>query len=104
MVRDALGDLTAAYRDLAEAGRAGETLTPAAEWLLDNYHIVRDQAREAEAAMPRAYYRVLPKLTAGPYQGLPRAYELVENLADLTDNDLSVEHLRGFVRRGLELV
>ncbi|PAP80610.1 hypothetical protein B1759_04310 [Rubrivirga sp. SAORIC476] len=97
LVRDALGDLTAAYRDLAEAGRAGETLTPAAEWLLDNYHIVRDQAREAEAAMPRAYYRVLPKLTAGPYQGLPRAYELVENLADLTDNDLSVEHLRGFV-------
>ncbi|WP_420455106.1 GH36-type glycosyl hydrolase domain-containing protein [Rubrivirga sp.] len=97
LLREALGDLTGAYRTLAAAGRAGETLTPAAEWLLDNYHIVRDQAREAEAALPRAYYRVLPKLTAGPYQGLPRIYELLENLAEHTDNAVDPGHLRDFV-------
>ncbi len=97
LVRDALGDLTGAYRTLAAAGKAGETLTPAAEWLLDNFHIVRDQARDAEAALPKAYYRYLPKLTAGPYQGLPRVYEILETLAEHTDNAVDAEHLRVFV-------
>jgi cellobiose phosphorylase len=97
LVREALGDLAAAYRVLAAAGRAGETLTPAADWLLDNYHIVRDQAREAESALPRAYYRLLPKLTAGPYQGLPRVYEILETLAEHTDNAADPDHLRTFV-------
>lgn len=98
LLRDALADLTGAYRALAVSGRAGETLTPAAEWLLDNFHVVRDQLREAEDALPRAYYRLLPKLKVGPYQGLPRAYEIVETLAELTDNAADPEHLEAFVR------
>ena len=52
IIREAFADLTEAYRALAAAGRAGEPLTPAAEWLLDNYYVVRDQLREAEEAMP----------------------------------------------------
>ena len=97
LVRQAIGDLTDAYRVLADAGRAGETLTPAAEWYLDNYHLVRDQLREAEASLPRGYYRVLPKLTAGPYQGLPRVYGILESLASLTDSAADPAHLRSFV-------
>ena len=98
VVRQAVGDLTDAYRVLADAGRAGDALTPAAEWFLDNYHLVRDQLREAEASLPRGYYRVLPKLTAGPYQGLPRIYGLLESLASLTDSAVDPAHLRTFVQ------
>ncbi len=98
VLREAYRDLTDAYRALAAAGRGGETLTPAAEWLLDNFHVVRDQLREAEDALPRAYYRLLPKLKAGPYGGLPRVYEIVETLAELTDNAVDPEHLEAFVR------
>ncbi len=97
LVRDAESELTEAYRAFAVAGRAGDPLTPAAEWLLDNFHVVRDQLREVEAALPRAYYRLLPKLTAGPYQGLPRVYELAEALAEHTDNAVDPEHLKAFV-------
>ena len=97
ILREALGDLAAAYRALAVTGREGEPLTPAAEWLLDNYYIVRDQLLEAGETLPRAYYRVLPKLTTGPYAGLPRVYEIAETLAGLTDNAVSLEQLRSFV-------
>ena len=98
LLREADAEITGAYRALAEAGRAGEPLTPAAEWLLDNVHVVRDQLRTAEDVLPKAYYRVLPKLTAGPHQGLPRVYELAETLADLTDNAADPERLEAFVR------
>ena len=47
LLRDAADRLAEAYRALATAGRAGEQLTPAAEWLLDNFNVVRDQLREA---------------------------------------------------------
>src|SRR5262249_48317926 len=38
--------LEAAYRALVEALREGRTISPAAEWLVDNYHIVEEQLRE----------------------------------------------------------
>ena len=97
IIREADGEITDAYRALADAGRAGDTLTPAAEWLLDNIHVVRDQFREVEEALPKAYYKLLPKLSAGPYEGLPRVYEIAEALADHTDNAAYPDQLRAFV-------
>src|SRR5687768_9011721 len=38
--------LIAAYRALVEALRAGRPISPAAEWLVDNFHIVEEQLRE----------------------------------------------------------
>src|SRR5689334_24994720 len=45
-----LGDngrkLEAAYKILVQALREGRPISPAAEWLVDNYHIVDDQLRD----------------------------------------------------------
>src|ERR1044072_7801666 len=38
--------LEAAYKLLVDALREGRTIAPAAEWLVDNYHIVEEQLRE----------------------------------------------------------
>jgi len=38
--------LIGAYRVLVEAVRQGEAVSPAAEWLLDNFHLVEEQLRE----------------------------------------------------------
>src|SRR6185503_6510659 len=38
--------LLAAYRDIAEAISAGEAITPAAEWLIDNFYVVEKQIRQ----------------------------------------------------------
>src|ERR1041385_4425509 len=38
--------LEAAYKALVEALRQGHAISPAAEWLVDNYHIVEEQLRE----------------------------------------------------------
>jgi hypothetical protein len=38
--------LLAAYRDIAATVGAGRAITPAAEWLLDNYHLVEEQIRK----------------------------------------------------------
>jgi len=63
--------LLAAYRDIAEAVDAGAAITPAAEWLIDNFHVVEKQIREVRADLPPGYYRQLPKLAGRATRGLP---------------------------------
>ena len=64
--------LLAAYRVSATELQAGHSIEPAAEWLLDNYHLVEQQVREIRDDLPLGYYRQLPKLASGPFRGYPR--------------------------------
>ncbi|HSS50013.1 MAG TPA: hypothetical protein VLX28_13840, partial [Thermoanaerobaculia bacterium] len=55
--------LLSSYRAIAEAMRDERAITPAAEWLVDNFHLVEDQVREIREDLPSGFYRELPKLT-----------------------------------------
>ena len=44
-------------------------MTPAAEWLVDNYHLVERQIHDIRSDLPPGYYRQLPKLADGPFKG-----------------------------------
>ena len=61
-----------AYRTIAKAISEERAITPAAEWLVDNYHIVERQIRDIRSHLPPGYYRQLPKLAEGPFAGYPR--------------------------------
>lgn len=69
--------LLSAYRICASDLESGRGVVPAAEWLLDNYHLVEEQIREIRADLPPGYYRQLPKLACGPFVGYPRVFGLV---------------------------
>ena len=47
-------------------------ITPAAEWLLDNYYLIEEQIRTAQRHLPKGYSRELPRLLSGPSARLPR--------------------------------
>ena len=65
-LRDNETVLLAAYRAIAAAIGEGRAISPAAEWLLDNYHLVEEQIREIREDLPPGFYRLLPKLANGP--------------------------------------
>jgi cyclic beta-1,2-glucan synthetase len=54
----------AAARLQMQTSKAGQ-LSPAAEWLLDNYHIAAQALREVQQDLPPHYERQLPRLLAG---------------------------------------
>jgi len=87
-----------AYRAVARAVGAGRAITPAAEWLLDNYHLVEEQIREIRDDLPPGYYRQLPKLASGPLAGYPRVFGLAWAFVAHTDSRFDPEMLRRFVR------
>src|SRR2546426_2139100 len=89
--------LLAAYRALAEAIRGERTISPAAEWLVDNFHIVEEQVREIREDLPKSYYHELPKLADGPFKNYPRIYAFSFALIAHTDSHLDTETLRRFI-------
>ena len=89
--------LLESYRAVAEAIREERTISPAAEWLVDNFHIVEEQLREIREDLPKRFYRELPKLDAGPLEGYPRVYALTAFYVAHTDSRFDPETLRRFV-------
>ena len=51
-------------------------ITPAGEWLLDNFYLIEEQIRTAKRHLPKAYSRGLPRLAQGSAAGLPRVYAI----------------------------
>ncbi|HEU4766065.1 MAG TPA: protein ndvB, partial [Pyrinomonadaceae bacterium] len=89
--------LEAIYKALVEAIRNGRPISPAAEWLVDNYHIVEEQLREIRQDLPRSYYHELPKLASGELEGYPRIYAVALALIAHTDSRLDTNTLRRFI-------
>jgi cyclic beta-1,2-glucan synthetase len=90
--------LLAAYRVLARAIKEERYVTPAAEWLVDNFHIVDEQLREIRDDLPPDYYRELPKLAEGHLAGYPRVLGLAWAYIAHTDSRFDPESLRRMVR------
>src|SRR5690242_21807876 len=47
---------------LTEAVQANRRLTPAGEWLLDNFYLIEEQIRTAKRHLPKGYSQELPPL------------------------------------------
>src|SRR5215469_6275690 len=85
------------YRTLAQAIQQEHAITPAAEWLVDNFHVVDEQIREIRDDLPAGFYRKLPKLESGHLEGLPRVFGVAWGFVAHTDSSFDPEVLRRFV-------
>jgi cyclic beta-1,2-glucan synthetase len=85
------------YRSIAREIHEEQTITPAAEWLVDNFHIVDEQLREIRDDLPRGYYHKLPKLVSGHLEGYPRVFGVAWAFVAHTDSLFDPEALRRFV-------
>jgi len=89
--------LLAAYRYNGAALLTGQPVPLAAQWLLDNYHLVEEQLTQIASDLPPGYYRKLPKVASGPFAGYPRVLELAWAYVAHTDSLISGQVLRRFV-------
>ena len=87
-----------AYRAIAVAIREDRAITPAAEWLSDNFHVVGEQIREIRDDLPRGFYRQLPKLADGPLEGYPRVFGIAWAFVAHTDSRFDPQMLSKFVQ------
>ena len=76
---------------------ANRRITPAGEWLLDNFYLIEEQIRTAKRHLPGRYSRELPRLLKGPSAGLPRVYDIALESISHGDGRVDPDSLTTFV-------
>ena len=82
---------------LAEAVKSNRRITPAGEWLLDNFYLIEEQIRTAKRHLPKGYSRELPRLLNGSSTGLPRVYDIALETISHGDGRVDPGNLSRFV-------
>ncbi|MCV2356457.1 carbohydrate-binding protein [Paucibacter sp. B2R-40] len=99
-LRSNIEALRQAHRYIGERAKSGYDISPAAEWLLDNFHLIEAQLKEVHEGLPRGYFRALPVLLAEPLAGLPRIYGVawafVAHTDGAFDEDLLLQFLAAY--------
>jgi len=83
---------------IAKAIREERAISPAAEWLVDNFYVIDDQLRDIREHLPPAFYRQLPILDGGAFDGFPRIYALAWAFLEHSDSSVDSESLKRFVQ------
>ena len=89
--------LRGVYTALSDDARS-EPMAPAAEWLLDNFHIISAAARDIHHDLPASFFRRLPRIASDEFAGLPRIYALALELIGSSAGRLEAQRLQRFIR------
>ncbi len=73
-------------------------ITPAGEWLIDNFYLIEEHIRIAQTHLPKNYSEDLPQLSDGASVGVARIYNIVLQIISHTDGRVDIESLSRFVK------
>ena len=85
------------YQAIAEASRRKQMITPAAEWLLDHHHTVKENFRQVRRDLPIKFFRQLPDMEVERGGRLPRMFALTWDYVAHTDSTFAPGTLTAMV-------
>lgn len=85
------------HSNLTENIKQDNRITPAAEWLLDNFYLIEEQIYTAKKHLPKGYSKGLPQLAKGVSAGLPRVYDIAVEIISHSDGHVNLKSLVNFV-------
>ncbi|MEO8810386.1 MAG: glucoamylase family protein [Rhodanobacter sp.] len=90
--------ITHSCERLTNATRRKRRITPAGEWLLDNFYLIEEQIRTARRHLPKGYSRELPRLDNSLSAGLPRVYDIALEIIAHGDGRIDTAGLHRFIQ------
>jgi cyclic beta-1,2-glucan synthetase len=73
-------------------------ISPAGEWLIDNFYLIEEHIRIAKTHFPKNYSEDLPQLVNGTSAGITRSYDLVLQIISHSDGRIDIENIGNFVK------
>lgn len=86
-----------AYRELNAAQSRGDSVTPAAQWLLDNNYVVEETIFQIKRDLPPRFIRQLPTIDIGGGQKVPRALAIAWLYVAHVDSTVSSQSFMAIV-------
>ena len=85
------------YSLLSTAVLAKQRISPAGEWLLDNFYLIEEQIRLARRHLPKGFSRELPHLSQSARAGYPRVYDIALEVIAHVDGRVDKENISAFI-------
>ncbi len=89
--------LDAAFVKARATAADKRSLEPAAEWLVDNFYVIKEQIKEIRTGLPKPYRRQLPTVQAAHAQATPRILRLMSELVQHVDGNVREHVVHDFV-------
>src|SRR5665213_207107 len=83
---------------LTDSIKRNYQLTPAGEWLIDNFYLLEEHIRIAKTHFPKNYSEDLPQLVNETSSGTTRSYDIVLQIISHSDGRIDIENLSNFVK------
>ena len=96
-IRESAKKILEVYRSINAVQGKGETITPAAQWLLDNNYLVEETIYQIKRDLPRRFYRQLPTLRLADGTSVPRALALAWAYVAHSDSSISAQMFKAIV-------
>lgn len=74
-----------------------QQITPASEWLIDNFYLVEENIRAAKKNFPKGYSEDLPQLSKAGDRAVTRIYDIVLQIISHSDGRIDIERLGRFI-------
>ena len=82
---------------LTDSIKKNYQVTPAGEWLIDNFYLIEEHILIAKTHFPKNYSEDLPQLLNGTSSGITRSYDIVLQIISHSDGRIDIESLSRFV-------
>jgi len=82
---------------LTDSVKSNHIITPAGEWLLDNFYLLEEHIRNAKIHFPKGYSEDLPQLSDSSSEGGTRIYDIALQKIAHSDGRIDIERLGDFI-------
>ncbi len=82
---------------LTESIKNKVQITPAGEWLIDNFYLIEEHIRIAKIHFPKGYSEDLPQLSNVSSKGVTRIYDIVQSVISHSDGRIDIDNLSRFI-------
>ncbi len=82
---------------LTRSIKENHRISPAGEWMLDNFYLIEEQIYTGKKHLPKGYSKGLPQLKNGQSVGLPRVYDIAVEIISHSDGRVDLDSLIGFI-------
>ena len=89
--------LTRVINLLQDAVKEKTRISPAGEWLLDNFYLIEEQILTGKRYLPKGYSKGLPRLINTSSAGLPRVYDIALEIISHSDGHVDINSLSSFI-------
>lgn len=82
---------------LTDSVKSNHIITPAGEWLLDNFYLLEEHIRNAKIHFPKGYSEDLPQLAGDSLEGSTRIYDITLQKIAHSDGRIDIDRLGDFI-------